>query len=128
MKVMRIYSDADGVARVEWRAVPLVVEPGGRESSPDFPALRLFFRTAPEGHVNARHHAPQRQLIFVTSGVGQVELDDGTTWRFVPGDVLFAENTSGHGHVTRTLEGTRGFLYVAVPDTFDITRWPLAEG
>lgn len=126
MKVMRIFSDAAGVARVEWRAVPLTADADGRESSPDFPARRFFFRTAPAGHVNARHHAPQRQLIVVTGGVGQVELDDGTVWRFRPGDLIFAEDTTGLGHITRTLEGPRGFLYIAVPPDFDITAWPLA--
>ena len=60
----------------------------------------------------------------MTSGVGEIELADGTRHRFAPGDILFAEDTTGEGHITRTLEGTRGFAHVPVPDEFDITRWP----
>ena len=61
-----------------------------------------------------------------TGGAGEIELGDGTRHRFGPGDVIFAEDTAGDGHVTRTLEGTRGFAHLPVPDGFDITRWPLA--
>jgi quercetin dioxygenase-like cupin family protein len=97
----------------------------GRPTSATFAAERFFFRDTPAGHVHGRHHAPQRQFIFVASGIGEVELDDGSKWRFQPGDVVFAEDTTGHGHVTRSLEGVRGFVYLTVPEEFDITRWPL---
>ena len=127
MIVTRIYAAADGSARIERRVVPMQPDSSGRETSADLAALRLFFRDTPPAHVNPKHRAPQRQFIFVVSGTGQIELGDGTRHRFRPGDVLFAEDTSGEGHVTRTLEGTRGFAHVPVPDAFDITRWPLVD-
>jgi quercetin dioxygenase-like cupin family protein len=86
--------------------------------------LRKLRRTPP-GYIHGKHRAPQRQIIVVTSGIGAIELDDGSTWRFGPGDVIFAENTSGEGHVTRALEGVRGFMHVTVPDSFDVSTWPL---
>ena len=127
MNVLRIFSDADGIARVERREVPLQIDAQGRATSPAFPAGRFFFRETPPGHVHGRHRAPQRQLIFVASGAGEIELDDGSRWPFGPGDVIFAENTTGQGHVTRTLAGIRGFFHVSVPDDFAITDWPLAD-
>ena len=126
MVVTRIFAAPDGKARIERREVPMTPDASGRATSVDLPALRLFFRDTPPAHANPKHRAPQRQFIFVTSGVGEIELGDGTRHRFGPGDVLFAEDTAGDGHVTRTLEGTRGFAHVPVPDEFDITRWPLA--
>ena len=126
MIVTRIYAGPDGTARIERRQVPMEPDASGRATSADISALRLFFRDTPPAHVNPTHRAPQRQFIFVTSGVGEIELGDGTRHRFAPGDVLFAEDTTGEGHVTRTLEGTRGFAHVPVPPEFDITRWPLA--
>ena len=126
MNVLRIYSDADGIARVERRVVPLAADAEGRATSAAFPGGRFFFRETLPGHVHGRHRAPQRQLIFVTSGTGEIELDDGSRWRFAAGDLIFAENITGNGHVTRTLAGTRGFVHLAVPDDFVITEWPLA--
>ena len=127
MNVLRIFSDADGVARIEQRKVPLQTDPQGRATSPAFPAGQFFFRETAPGHVHSRHRAPQRQLIFVTSGAGEIELDDGSRWRFGPGDLILAENTTGLGHVTRTLEGIRGFVHVSVPDDFAVTDWPLVD-
>jgi hypothetical protein len=126
MKVMRIYSDPAGVARVEWRQVPLETDASGRATSPRFAATDFFFRDTPAAYPRGRHTAPQRQLIVVVSGVGEVELDDGSVHRFTAGDLLFAEDTSGCGHVTRNVEGVRGFMHVGVPAGFDITQWPLA--
>ena len=127
MNVLRIFSDAEGVARIERRQVPLQTDPQGRATSPAFAARQFFFRETPPGHVHGQHRAPQRQLIFVTSGAGEIELDDGSRWRFEPGDLIFAENTTGQGHVTRTLEGVRGFVHLGVPENFAITDWPLAD-
>jgi len=126
MIVTRIYAAPDGKACIERREVPMTPDASGRATSPDLSALRLFFRDTPPAHVNPKHRAPQRQFIFVTAGIGEIELADGSRHRFAPGDVLFAEDTTGDGHITRTLEGTRGFAHVPVPDGFDITRWPLA--
>jgi hypothetical protein len=126
MIVTRIYTATGGAARLERRRVPMAPDKSGRATSPDFGALRLFFRDTPPAHVHDKHRAPQRQFIFVTSGIGEIELGDGSRHRFAPGDVLFVEDTSGEGHVTRTLEGTRGFAHVPVPPAFDITSWPLA--
>jgi hypothetical protein len=126
MVVTRIFTAADGSARVERREIPMQPDATGRATSADLPALRLFFRETPPAQVHPKHRAPQRQFIFVTAGKVEIELDDGTCHRFDPGDILFAEDTTGDGHVTRTLEGMRGFAYVPVPPEFDITRWPLA--
>ena len=125
MNVLRIYSDANGIARVERRAVPLERDAQGRATSASFAVRNFFFRETPPGHVHGRHRAPQRQLIFVTSGQGAIELDDGSRWPFGPGDLIFAENTTGLGHITHTLEGIRGFVHLSVPEDFAVTDWPL---
>jgi len=44
-----------------------------------------------------------------------------------PGDLIFAEDTKGKGHITRSLRDVRGFVHVAMPDDFDVRGWPLAE-
>ena len=42
-----------------------------------------------------------------------------------PGDLIFAEDTEGKGHITRSLRDTRGFVHVAMPDDFDVGGWKL---
>ena len=125
MIVTRVYADKNGKAKIERRTVPMTPDKSGRATSVDFPALRLFFRDTPPAHVHDKHRAPQRQFIFVVSGVGEIELGDGSKHRFAPGDVFFVEDTTGEGHITRTLEGTRGFAHVPVAAGFDIAGWPL---
>ena len=44
-----------------------------------------------------------------------------------PGDLIFAEDTKGKGHITRSLRDTRGFVHVAMPDDFDVTGWKLTS-
>src|SRR3954465_15311741 len=126
MIVTRIFAGTDGTARLERRRVPMRPDASGRETSADFPAQRLFFRDTPPAHLHAKHRAPQRQFIVVVSGTGEIELEDGSRPRFEPGALLFVEDTPGAGHVTRTLEGTRGFAHIPVQADFDITGWPLA--
>jgi hypothetical protein len=125
MRVRRIFSDAQGRTRMEWREVPL--DSSERPTSAPLPPTQAFFRETEKGHVHKRHNAPRRQLIIVISGIGEIELPNGETWRFGPGDVTFAENTTGEGHITRTLEGVRTFCYLPMSEEFDITQWPLVE-
>ena len=118
MKVMRIFTDPDGVARVEYRRVPLARDVSGRSISTRFPALDYLFRETPAEHARGKHRAPQRQFIVVVSGVGEVVLDDGSRHRFQPGDLMFAEDTTGLGHETHVVDGVRGFFHLAVPGRF----------
>ncbi len=100
---------------------------GQRPASATFRADALFFRETAEGHVQDLHNAPRRQLIFLASGLLELESSDGTRILCRPGDLIFAEDTTGKGHITRSLRGTRGFVHLAMPPDFDVSQWPLAE-
>lgn len=98
-----------------------------RPISDTFGCGSLFFRETPEGHVQDFHNAPRRQLIFLTSGILELETSEGRRFICRPGDLIFAEDVQGKGHITRSLRGTRGFVHVSMPEDFDLSRWPLAE-
>ena len=125
MRIVRIFTRPSGESAIEVREVPL--SGGDRPASATFRGGELFFRETPEGHVQGLHNAPRRQLIFLTSGI--LELEASTGERFVcrPGDLIFAEDRTGRGHITRSLRDTRGFVHVAMPDDFDVAAWPLAK-
>ena len=73
------------------------------------------------------HNAPRRQLIFLTSGILELEASDGKRTICLPGDLIFAEDMQGKGHITRSLRDVRGFVHVSMPDDFDLSAWPLLK-
>jgi hypothetical protein len=125
MRVFRIFTRDSGESAIEIRQVPL--SRAGRPMSETFKCDSLFFRETPEGHVEELHRAPRRQLIFLTSGILELEASDGKRMICRPGDLIFAEDMQGKGHITRSLRDTRGFVHVIVPADFDVSDWPLAE-
>lgn len=124
MRIVRIYSKSSGESAIEVREVPMN---GARPTSASFQAGTLFFRETAEGFVQDLHNAPRRQLIFLTSGMLELESSEGARFLCRPGDLLFAEDTGGKGHITRSLRDVRGFVHVAMPDDFDVSAWPLAS-
>ena len=124
MRLFRIYARPSGESAIEIREVPMS---GPRPTSASFQAGALFFRDTPEGFVQDLHNAPRRQLIFLTSGILQLESSEGARFICRPGDLIFAEDTAGKGHITRSLRDVRGFVHVAMPDDFDVSGWPLVK-
>jgi hypothetical protein len=123
MRMVRIYTKPDGHSAVEVREVPM--SGGERPMSPTFQAGAMFFRETAEGHVQSYHNAPRRQLIFLASGILEIESSEGRRHVCRPGDLIFAEDTTGKGHITRSLRDTRGFVHLAMPDEFDVAGWKL---
>jgi hypothetical protein len=123
MRLVRIYSKPDGHSAVEVREVPMSA--GERPTSPTFQGGAMFFRETAEGHVQSYHNAPRRQLIFLTSGILEIESSEGRRCVCRPGDLIFAEDTTGKGHITRSLRDVRGFAHVAMPADFDVSAWKL---
>jgi hypothetical protein len=125
MRVVRIFTTDSGESAIEIRQVPM--SKAGRPMSETFKCDSIFFRETPEGHVQDLHRAPRRQLVFLTSGILELESSEGRRLICRPGDLIFAEDMQGKGHITRSLRDTRGFVHVTVPEDFDVTRWPLVE-
>jgi sugar lactone lactonase YvrE len=59
--------------------------------------------SVPAGTSAPAHNAPQPYIAIVLSGEAEVVASDGEWRRFLPGDVLFCEDTVGKGHVTRAV-------------------------
>jgi hypothetical protein len=123
MRVFRIFTRPSGESAIEVRRVPMTGS--ARPMSPTFRSDSIFFRETPEGHVQDLHNAPRRQLIFLVSGILELETSEGRRFVCRPGDLLFAEDMSGKGHITRSLRDVRGFVHVAMPPDFDLSGWPL---
>jgi hypothetical protein len=123
MRLVRIYTQDSGASAIEIRRIPMTGD--ARPASKSFQGGSVFFRETPEGHVQDYHNAPRRQLIFLTSGILELEASDGERVMCRPGDLIFAEDTTGKGHITRSLRDTRGFVHVAMGEDFDVASFPL---
>ena len=73
------------------------------------------------------HNAPSRQFAINMTGSLEVEITDGTRRKIGPGDLVFLEDTTGKGHVTRPL-GPITNLFLLVPDDFDVVAWSRGAG
>lgn len=118
MKVTRIYTGDDSEAHFQDVEVEFDSEQAGAYS-PSYPVERLFFRSFPPQHEVDWHVAPRRQWVLVVSGVMEVECKHEIR-RFRPGDVLFLEDLTGRGHITRNIEGTRLLAYLPTPPGFEL--------
>ncbi len=125
MRVFRLYTKDNGDSALDLHEIPMTG--GDRPLSETFKAESVFFRDTPEGHVQTYHNAPRRQLIVLTTGIMEIETSDGERTVCQPGDLVFAEDFTGKGHITRSLRGTRGFMHLVMPDTFEVKHWPLVK-
>jgi hypothetical protein len=107
---VRVYADAEGETHFEDVHLPeeRYSSPTGTEEVRSGPVATsgIVFRTVvTEASDTHPHNAPERLLIVQIDGVVEVEVSDGEIRRFGPGGVLAVEDTTGKGHVTRTVSG-----------------------
>jgi hypothetical protein len=121
MKLAHIRAGDDGESHFE--EFDLALDPSQRRAtSPAIPADAVAFGVS-EGLLEPQdwHHAPRRQLVAVLSGMLEIEVGDGSTRRFGPGDAFVADDLKGRGHLTRDVDGPVRLLYVHLPDTLDLS-------
>jgi hypothetical protein len=68
----------------------------------------------PPGTVQDWHNAPRRQYVITLSGQGEVELVGGKKTHMGPGHIDLAEDTTGKGHITRTI-GNEDRITITLP-------------
>ena len=74
----------------------------------------INFRSRDPGYFCDLHNESRRQYVITLAGQVVVEIGDGTKLTFGPGDVIFATDLDGQGHITRTV-GDQPWVYCAIP-------------
>ncbi len=115
MRIVRLYSGDDGESYFEDLDIP--IEAG---LSLAFPVDTLDFREAPEEHEAGWHNASRRQFVITTSGALEVEIGSGERRRLGVGEVMLAEDLTGHGHVSRSVESPRRSIVVPLAADADL--------
>jgi hypothetical protein len=109
---VRLYPGDDGQSHFEE-----LDNPFGPSERALVKEIRL--RTSKPGNVY-RGNALFRHYDITLSGGMEIEIGDGSIRRFGPGDVLFAEDLTGQGHVGQIDEDTpRVYLLAALEDQPD---------
>lgn len=109
MKVPRVYTDEQGETHIELRDIPQheaslgpPPNPVGQMTEPE--AVSSFVTlSALAGTEVPAHNAPQPYICIVLSGEGEVEASDGATVRLGPGGLIYCDDVSGKGHITRLI-------------------------
>ena len=108
-QIVRVYSGDDGESHFE-------------NLTPDQMAEIAFplgdgavtFSQRPSPTFSDYHTAPRRQYVVNIAGIAEFEIADGTKVRMVPGDILVAEDLTGHGHIARSI-GDEPRISLAIP-------------
>ncbi|HAT34797.1 MAG TPA: hypothetical protein DCS82_03700 [Rhodospirillaceae bacterium] len=106
MKIVRIFTGDDEKSHIEITQdedLPLPERNGTRTER--LGAVNTQFFTREEGPVGPFHTPRQRQYIFYLTAQVEIGLADGSSVMMEPGDVLQAEDTTGHGHTSRVVKG-----------------------
>ncbi len=104
----RFYTDAAGESHFEDVRVALARMDFAPPAPPldvsaFAPAKQVGFVRMPAGWFGDWHPAPRRQFMFCLAGAVAVQVSDGETRVFRPGDVVLLEDTTGKGHTTRVV-------------------------
>jgi quercetin dioxygenase-like cupin family protein len=106
---IRIFTGPDGESHFE--DLPL---DQGEVAPPAQDALSIHFSRLQPGYTSGWHTAPRRQYVIGITGEVELATGDGSTRRFKPGDVLLADDLTGHGHTT-TVVGNEMRISAQIP-------------
>lgn len=110
MKLTELYSSNDNQSY--FREIDAGIEsmqPLGSYSK-KYKVSDMIFRDFEMGAEFDWHTAPQPQYIIYLEGEVEVEISSGEKRIFKAGDVLFANDLRGIGHITRTLTKGRSII------------------
>ena len=109
MRIVRVYAGRDGESHFEEWTPEQFAKITSRLGKGE---ISLNKRSSPS--FSDYHTAPRRQYVINMSGVAEFETADGMVQRLYPGDVLIAEDVTGHGHIARNV-GHEERVSLAVP-------------
>ena len=105
MDIVRVFTGPDGQSHFEDMAVDLDDAGTAGRISALWPGGGVQFREVAGDYHLDFHTAPRRQLVVNLTGSVEIEIGSGDTRRLGPGSILLAEDTTGQGHISRSVDG-----------------------
>lgn len=120
-RLIHIYATPDGESH---HAIVEIANDAG-----EIPVTGMTARAYARNDANAAewHTAPRRQFAINMTGTLEVEISDGSRHRIGQGDLVYLEDVTGKGHVTRVLSPVTN-LFIHVPQDWDMTSWARGRG
>jgi hypothetical protein len=106
VSITRLYTGSDGETHAEQISdIKLNADParGGLEVSDVIKVTGLQFARTSPGWVRNWHTGERHQYIVVLSGKGEIEVAGGRKIPLEPGSVILEEDSTGKGHISRTI-------------------------
>ena len=119
LSYVRVYTGTDGITHFADEQLTLTSSgASGAEAqltvSPIGDVKGATFASLKAGVTEDWHVAPRRQFMVVIRGTVELSVADGQKRRFVPGQFVLLEDTTGKGHVTH-IPGPEDHVALAVP-------------
>ena len=104
MRIHNLYADADGQSHFRDIEVEWVEERNFSRLSKRLPATGIIFRETSAGYDLDWHPAPRGQYIINLDGGVRITASDGESRVIGAGEVLLVEDTTGKGHLSKSVE------------------------
>jgi hypothetical protein len=104
VKITRVYSGDDGESHFEDVELALTDRGMIGRISKLMDATGVVFRETNGDYDLDFHCAPRRQFVINLDASVELEIGDGTRRVLGPGEILLAEDTTGHGHISRAVD------------------------
>ena len=115
MKIIRLYTDEKGESHFEDVEIEFQEPTKSGRVSARLPATGIIFREVPADYDLDWHPAPRRQYIINLDGGVQITASDGEARTIGAGEVVLVEDTSGKGHLSKSVGGKmRRSIFVPV--------------
>jgi hypothetical protein len=105
MRIHNLYVDANGETHFRDIEVQWVEERNFSKLSARLPATGIIFRETSADYDLDWHPAPRRQYIINLDGGVKITVSDGESRTIGAGEVLLVEDTSGKGHLSKSVAG-----------------------
>ena len=105
MRIHNLYVDANGETHFRDIEVEWVEERHFSKLSARLPATGIIFRETSADYDLDWHPAPRRQYIINLDGGVKITASDGESRVIGAGEVLLVEDTSGKGHLSKSVGG-----------------------
>jgi hypothetical protein len=116
IKYTRLFSDTNGDTHFEEKEIETTDLGTIGFLSEKIAVKDLIFREVVHSYDYDFHNAPQKQFLILLDGEIEIETSLGVKKRFVGGDVLLLEDTTGKGHKSKNISQImRKSLFITLP-------------